>query len=64
MGKTYPLADGNVLLIDRVDEKDEATVRVGGCIALTDERTVFQMTLHIPAVAAFVGPVTYPFPPG
>ncbi len=63
VGKTYPLADGNVLLIDRVDEKDNATVLVGGCIALTDERTVFQMTLSIPAVAAFVGPVSHPFPP-
>jgi hypothetical protein len=73
MGNTYPLADGNVLLIDRVDEKDEATVQVGGCFAFTDERTsrmyesgrtLFQLILRIPAVAAFVGPVTYPFPPG
>jgi hypothetical protein len=64
MGKTYPLADGNVLLIDRVDEKDNATVQVGGCVAPPDERTMFQTTLRIPAVAAFVGPVSYPFPPG
>jgi hypothetical protein len=64
IGKSYSLADGNVLLIDRVDEKDETTVQVGGCITLTDERTMLQMTLRIPAVAAFVGPVTYPFPPG
>ncbi len=58
MGKTYALADGNILLMDRVDEKDQTTVQVGGCVALADERTALPMVLRIPAVSAFVGPRT------
>lgn len=57
-GTSFSLANGNVVLLDRVDAVGgPPTATVVGCIELEPTRTLVERLMRIPDVQTFVGPL-------
>ena len=58
-GKSFSLVDGNVVLLDRVDDVGGPPIAaVVGCIELEPTRTLFERLMQVPEVQTFVGPLS------